>query len=208
MGCISSDIVSITNDQPLQPNGGVNQIVDADQTILDASFTEVGTIGVWSILSGGGLFSNINDPKTLMTNISPGENILLWSVKRNNCILGDTIIIENTVIDDPEAGSNQIICTNSTVLDATIPNVGTGEWSVISGAAEIIDIKNNKSSVINIGHGNNWLRWTVRTSGNGVKSDSILIVNNEATQANAGSDVTICDDFLYFYVFMLSLIYE
>lgn len=193
-GCISSDVVSITNDLPVTPYGGINQIVDFDQATMDANPTEVGTIGTWSILSGGGSFVDVNDPQTLVTTLSPGENVILWAVQRNNCILGDTILVENIMIEDPEAGPNQSICTNTTELDAISPDIGTGEWSVISGAAEITDILNNTSTVTNIGHGENWLRWTVRTSGNGVESDSILIINNEATVANAGSDVVICVD--------------
>lgn len=106
--------------------------------------------------------------------------------------MGDTITIENIMIEDPEAGPNQTLCTNTTMLDAVSPDVGTGEWSVMSGAATFDDKYDNKSTITNIGPGMNWLKWTVRTSGQGMEYDTVLITNNSATIANAGPDVTLC----------------
>ncbi len=194
MGCVSSDVVTITNDLPHVPNGGADHVVDFNQTTLDAEPTETGTVGTWSVLSGSGDFTDPNNPKTDISGLTPGVNVLLWTVQRNNCILADTVSVENTMIDVPEAGPNQTVCTNSTKLAAVNPDVGTGEWSVISGAATFADKYNNTSQVSNLGHGSNWLKWTVRTSGSGMEYDSVLIINNQATIANAGPDITICTD--------------
>lgn len=48
-GCIQSDIVDITNDRPLIPNGGADQIIDYSETYMDADPTEAGTTGTWSV---------------------------------------------------------------------------------------------------------------------------------------------------------------
>ncbi len=193
-GCFQSDTVTVTNNRPLTPNGGPDQIIDFDETYLDANLPEAGTTGTWYVLSGSGSFADAHDAKTLVTNLGPGVNILLWAVSRGECVLGDTIQIENILIEDPEAGPNQTLCVNYTTLDADIPEVGVGEWSVISGAATFADKYNAQTNITNIGNGSNWLKWTVRTSGNGVEYDSVLIVNNQTSVANAGPDVALCSD--------------
>jgi hypothetical protein len=126
--------------------------------------------------------------------LSVGANQLVWKVQRQNCTLTDTLIIENTMIETPDAGANQTLCESTTLLDATPVYIGTGEWSVISGAATFVDKFKPNTRINNIGQGSNWLRWTVRTSAQGVKSDSVLIVNNQTTTANAGPDVSLCTD--------------
>ena len=194
LGCISRDTVTIYNYRPMQPNAGIDQTIDYDFTTLDASIPEAGTSRFWTLVSGSGTFANINDPKTTITNLLSGTNILVWNVTRNSCTLTDTVIIENIMIEDPDAGLNQTLCVNNTTLNAKYPVIGTGEWSVISGTAIFTNKNSNTSKVTNLGHGANWLKWTVRTSGLGMKYDTVLIVNNETTLANAGPDLVLCTD--------------
>ncbi len=100
-GCISSDQVTITNDLPLIPNGGMDQVIPSDQANLDASQPEAGTIGTWSIVSGSGTFDFPNNRDAIVSGLSPGVNILAWTVQRNACTLTDTVKIENTLVEDP-----------------------------------------------------------------------------------------------------------
>jgi hypothetical protein len=66
-GCQSSDNVIITNNMPLPPRAGTDQLIDADQTTLDADEPENGTVGTWSIASGSGTFtiSTIRIPQSV-----------------------------------------------------------------------------------------------------------------------------------------------
>lgn len=193
-GCVSRDTVTIYNYRPNQPYAGIDQIIDVDNTILDGSITETGTTGYWSIHSGSGTFTDATDPKTQVNGLISGTNILVWTVVRKSCSLSDEMKIENIMLADPEAGINQSICTNYTTLDAIYPPIGTGEWSVMSGQATFADPSSNITKVTDLGYGNNWLKWTVRTSGLGVKYDSVLIVNNIPSTANAGPDLVLCTD--------------
>lgn len=193
-GCISADQVSITSNAPFPPEAGPNQIVAFDATDLNADIPEVGTTGFWQLISGGGVFTNPTDPKTRVSSLMPGTNILVWTVKREACILTDTITVENILVEPAEAGTSQTLCVDYTTLNATRPPIGTGEWSVILGQATFDDKFKPNAKVTNLGHDVNVLRWTVRTSILGVTWDEVTIINNSPTPANAGPDMVLCID--------------
>lgn len=193
-GCITADPVIITNNAPFPPEAGPDQIVAFDATDLNADTPEVGTTGFWTLISGGGVFDDLTDPKTRVSNLMPGTNILVWTVKREACILTDTITVENILVEPAEAGTNQTLCVNYTTLNATRPPIGTGEWSVVLGQATFDDKFKPNAKVTNLGHDTNVLRWTVRTSILGVTWDEVTIVNNSPTPANAGPDMVLCVD--------------
>lgn len=191
-GCISSDQVVITNNAPLIPNAGSDQVVPNDATDLNADQPETGTAGFWHIISGGGVFTDSTDPKTRVSGLMPGTNMLVWTVQRVGCTLSDTVVVENILVEQANAGTDQTLCVNYTTLNATRPNIGTGEWSVISGQAMFDDKYKYNARVTNLGQDTTILRWTVRTSALGITWDELTIVNNMPTMANAGPDMTLC----------------
>ena len=191
-GCISTDTVSITNNRPFAPEAGEDQIIAFQETDLNAMEPEDGTIGFWELLSGGGSFVDPTDPKTKIIDLMPGPNTIVWTVQRENCTLSDTVVVENILLEPANAGVDQTICTDVTTISAKVPNIGTGEWSVIIGAANFDNINSPTTKVTNLGHGENILRWTVRTSIIGVTWDEVSILNNKPTQADAGTDITLC----------------
>jgi gliding motility-associated-like protein len=193
-GCVSGDTVSLFNYLPKVPSAGVDQINESDYSVMDAKVPEAGTIGTWSLQSGSGIFVEPNNPKSEVISLGPGTNTFRWSVQRQNCILYDEMTIENTLIEDPEAGLDQFICVDYTRMAASVPAVGVGEWSVMSGAATFEDKYDNETRVTGLAPGENWLRWSVSTSYQTIVYDSVLIHNKQSTVANAGLDVTICYD--------------
>ncbi|MBN1990908.1 MAG: immunoglobulin domain-containing protein [Bacteroidales bacterium] len=191
-GCISFDEVTITNSAPLQPEAGPDQVIAFDETDLDANIPELGTTGLWTVISGGGLFVDATNPKTRIVDLMPGTNIVVWTVSRGNCTLTDTIIVENILVEAANAGTDQTLCVNYTTLNASKPPVGVGEWSVVQGQATFDDKYKPNAKVTNLGPDVNTLRWTVRTSILGVSFDEVTITNNMPTQANAGADMVLC----------------
>lgn len=191
-GCITLDEVIITNNAPFLPDAGPDQVVAFDITDLDAKQLEAGTTGFWKLISGGGVFTDPTDPKTRISNLMPGTNVLVWTVQRVNCIITDTVIVENILLVPAEAGADQTLCVNYTTLDATRPEYGVGEWSVVSGQATFDDKFRPSAKVTNLGKDTTVLRWTVRTSLLGVTFDDVVIVNNMPIQANAGPDMVLC----------------
>jgi gliding motility-associated-like protein len=93
--------VTVTIDSRPIANAGVDQTLDyLFNTALDATLniTETGT---WSVLSGTGNFSDATDPKSSVSDLSLGDNLLLWSVKTGVCpLVSDTVslIVLNLVI--------------------------------------------------------------------------------------------------------------
>jgi hypothetical protein len=193
-GCISSDQVTIRNDRPLTPDAGPDVIIAADTYQLQAKSLEIGTSGKWSVKSGGGSFVDDTQPTTIVNNLMPGSNILVWTVTRGNCTLSDEVTINNITMDPADAGSDQTLCVNSTTLNAAIPNFGTGEWTWILGGGDFENKNDPKTKVTNLQPGTNVLRWTVRTSLVTDNYDEVNIINNMPTTANAGFDRAICGD--------------
>jgi gliding motility-associated-like protein len=96
-------------------------------------------------------------------------------------------IYKITIPNTPEAGADQTIYANETVLDA-VPGVnGTGEWNVIEGSAHIADQTNPKSAVGGLQKGNTILTWNMSNEGCESGSDTLVITFVDLNIPNAFS---------------------
>jgi gliding motility-associated-like protein len=93
--------VNVTIDQLPVANAGDDQILDYQfSTTLDGSLAANQT-GLWSLISGTGDLYDTDDPITLVSGLSSGDNIFLWTVKSGVCpLVSDSvsIIVQNLVI--------------------------------------------------------------------------------------------------------------
>lgn len=190
-GCISSDSVVITNDSPTTSDAGIDQVITDDFTNLQANIPTVGT-GVWTLIAGSAVIVNPLLYNTSVTDLALGENTFRWTITHNSCISFDEVIVNNFTPTDTDAGSDQTLCTNETVLAANNPTFGFGEWSVVLGSATFDNVSQYNTRVTNLAPGDNILRWTVWQ--NGYTSDDVVITNNASTISNAGTDQTLCVD--------------
>ncbi|MFN4811088.1 MAG: FG-GAP-like repeat-containing protein, partial [Bacteroidota bacterium] len=100
----------------------------------------------------------------------------------NNCetqMIGSAEIFENPATPEANAGSNQSICTDNTILSAnqiTGDNIGT--WTILSGSASIADINDPNSPVSNLSVGNNIFVWTITSPFCPSDADTVMIVRN------------------------------
>ena len=86
-GYFSIKPVIVTVDQLPVPNAGVDQTLEYEfSTTLDATIVSNET-GVWSLLSGTASFYDTADPKTPVSDLSEGDNLLLWTVKGEYALL-------------------------------------------------------------------------------------------------------------------------
>ena len=116
--------VTVTIDQLSVPKPGVDQTLDyIFNTTLDATIVNNET-GLWSIISGTGNFSDNTDPKALISNLSVGDNILLWTVKRGVC---------------PAVSDTVVIIVNNIIIPTLItPNMdGRNDYFVIKGLSSL-----------------------------------------------------------------------
>jgi len=90
-----------------------------------------------------------------------------------------------------EAGPNQIVCSDSVRLNATIPLVGAGIWTT-TGTATIVNISLPNTWVKNLSAGPNLFWWKV-SNGPCNASDVVQIISDrKPDQANAGTDNSFC----------------
>ena len=83
---------------------GPNQSVCGINTLLDANTLTFPEIGTWSVISGsGGVFTDVNDPKTLFT--GNGTYVLEWSVDYLGFITTDEVTIILTQNPTASAGT-------------------------------------------------------------------------------------------------------
>jgi hypothetical protein len=77
--------VTITIDQPpTTSSAGPDQSVCGSSATLAANAPSIGT-GTWSVVSGTGSFTNINNPATTVTGLSAGANVLRWTITNGAC---------------------------------------------------------------------------------------------------------------------------
>jgi gliding motility-associated-like protein len=185
----------VVNENAFSADAGPDQIICQPQTQL-AAILPLGSTGVWSFVSGSGTLNDINDPSTVLQELSIGTVVLKWTVTTGACI--DSALVTITFSQFPDAanaGPDQTICSDQTVLDANNPEVGNGQWSVITGSALFADANQNNTSVSGLSLGVNVLQWTVSNGACPPSTDQLVIIREDINlEADAGSDFSVCED--------------
>ncbi|MDR2927006.1 MAG: PKD domain-containing protein, partial [Cytophagaceae bacterium] len=164
---------------------------------LKASKPDYGQ-GMWSFVTGqgGGNIDNPNRWDAHITNLRPGLNVLRWTVSVNGqCPKYDEISIVNNTPTNSNAGTDVEDCKNYVLLDGNRfdANAGeSGEWSLISGYGEIVDVLNSKSRVNNLAFGKNIFQWKIQR-GSCVSVDTVVVFNQVPDQSFAGDPQTVCE---------------
>nr|WP_321405543.1 PKD domain-containing protein [uncultured Carboxylicivirga sp.] len=191
-GCESADTVIVNNNTPYPVDAGTDQIIAGGATNLNATPVVAGE-GRWYLVAGGATIANDLNPYTAVADLRRGDNIFRWTVTNMGCTEYDEVTITNGETISANAGLDQEVCDDYAELQANDPDVGIGEWSVVSGAGQFAQINNEKTIVTNLGPGDNVFRWTIYYT-NSKSTDEVTITNNQVTNANAGPDRDICDD--------------
>jgi|GEM_PF-631705 len=191
----SEDIVDIIfNTPPTDADAGVDQTFNDEttSTMLEGNTPLLGT-GTWSIEVGtGGTFADISDPTTLFTGDPCESYTLKWTIL-NACGLSEDMvdIIFNTPPTTADAGPDQLdVVGTATTLAANTPEVGTGEWSILSGTGGNISEPGNPASVFTGSEGITYeLQWMI-SNNCGSSTDNVLI-----SFAGGGGDWTCGETF-------------
>ncbi|MDQ6531411.1 gliding motility-associated C-terminal domain-containing protein [Flavobacterium sp. LHD-85] len=177
----TSDTVSITfNDNPptLANAGPDQEICDVTTATMAANTPLIGT-GLWTQVSGpnSATISAPNNPNSLMLGLIAGTYTFKWTITTTGCTSEDLVLV--TIYENPstaEAGPNQIIPQFSPVnLNATVPTVGTGEWTQISGPSVVgfTDASSPTTAVTGTVPGLYVMQWTVSNGNCAVSSDTM-----------------------------------
>jgi gliding motility-associated-like protein len=193
----SHDTVSIFVDQyPTIANAGADQQICSSSSVMNGNIPSVGT-GSWALISSTGNFTNAALPNTAVTNLAAGANTFEWIISNGACPAShDTVLVFVDNLPSPaNAGSDQLICSSSSTLQAANPSTGTGTWYVLSGPSSVTNVLLPNSTVTNLAPGTNEFKWVVINGVCPLSADTIQIyVDSLPTAADAGVAQTICTD--------------
>jgi gliding motility-associated-like protein len=179
---------------PSTSNAGINQTICSSVTVLNGNPPTIGS-GMWSVASGTANISNASLSNSSLTAISVGTTQLVWTISTGLCPSNTSTV---TVVRDAMptiafAGNNQTLCATTTTLQANVPLVGTGIWSVATGSGNLSSNTNASVTVSGLVSGANSWVWTISNGVCPASSHTINIFAGDApTAANAGVNQTIC----------------
>jgi len=196
--CVESidEIVLVNNILPSVAHAGDDIThCNIDLFTMQANIPDIG-IGTWKIISGKADISAANLASS-MIRVEPGNTVVLqWCINNGVCINTDEItLVNNALPSEAIAGDDIIQCGDDTfTMQANIPDIGKGSWTIVSGTPIITDI-NNANTTINLALGQTAvLRWTVANETCPDSMDDITITNEiPPTKAIAGDDITQCN---------------
>ncbi len=168
-----------------------------DITTINAMPLNPDETGFWTHVGAAVPVPVITNPNNITTGVS-GLNYNLnqfrWTVSKGGCSDDAVLDVINNSVTIPDAGVDQVLCSNTTKLAANNPTYGTGQWTV-SGANQTIIVTPTafNTTLINIPPatlGSVVLTWTITK---GICSlDNDVNISNVSVTADAGADKSVC----------------
>ena len=131
-------MIILRDRTPDPANAGPDRgVCDSLSVSLAALPATDGGSGLWSVVSGSGIISDVTSPVSTVSNLSFGQNRFRWTVSSQFGICAgsqDEVVITRDQAPDPAfAGLDQALCSSVTApLGANSATVGTGTWSVVT----------------------------------------------------------------------------
>lgn len=189
----TTDTVKITGvDAPTNANAGADQFICSTSTTLHANKPDVG-VGKWTLISGSGTITNPSDSMTSITNLGVGNNVFQWEIASFCGNDADQVTI--TVETPPtiaNAGGDVALCGDSINLSGNKAAIGSGTWTLISGAGIIGSLHSEISKVTKLAVGPSVFEWTITNSCSTSSSRVIVTRVIDPTPAKVGNDSTFC----------------
>jgi gliding motility-associated-like protein len=139
-GCSAVGPVVVTALGPPAANAGPDQeLTYVFTTTLDADEPDDYSTGSWTVQSGSAAFSDASDPKTSVSDLSPGENILVWTVSNNVCPpVTDDLVITVRQITIPSLITPDMNGMNDYFVLEGIESLGTVELTVFDRRGALV----------------------------------------------------------------------
>jgi len=184
--CADTSTIEISFiEQPIV-NAGLDDSICGLEYDLGASISA--GVGTWT--AGSGTFSpNENDPNATITSMNNGVQEIIWFANNQDfCFAQDTVLIDFQEIPTADAGEDQSLCADSTILNASTTGIGTWVFPIDL----ILDDINDPMSPVNANaNGIYTLFWNTEI-GMCTNIDSVQIEFLQAAIADVGADVQIC----------------
>jgi hypothetical protein len=182
-GCTANPSTTVTvTALPTTANAGPDASVCALTTTLAGNTPTVGT-GTWTQTAGPGTstFTDATLPTSGVTVTVAGAYTFQWAISNGGCTpsIDDVVITFAANPTTANAGPDQTVCGAATTLAGNNPTVGTGLWSIISGAGGTITTPGNRNSSFTGVPGTTYvLRWTISNAPCIASTDDVSITLN------------------------------
>ncbi|MFN8352359.1 MAG: gliding motility-associated C-terminal domain-containing protein [Flavobacteriales bacterium] len=205
----TNDVVTITVYDAASPNanaGPDQEICTPTSSVALAGNTPTPpATGTWTIVSGSGTLSDPAVPGAILSGLSAGVTVLVWTLDNGPCANGITtdtmtVTVYNGSLATADAGEDDAICAQAPasygLTGVAVAAPASGTWSLVSGDATITDPTSATSTITDVGYGPNVLLWTVDNGVCGTTSDEVTISVFDPSEgpANAGPDQLFCQD--------------
>jgi gliding motility-associated-like protein len=192
---VSTKIITITN-APTVANAGPNQIVCGTTTATLAGNTPLVGTGLWTIVSGSAIINNPNSPTSTISGLTPGTSVTLrWTISSPLCLSTSSLVTINSDLlpTTANAGTDFALCmATSATLSGNAPLVGTGNWTIVSGAGVLTTPSSPTSGITGLLPNTTVvLRWTI-TRGVCISTDDVILTNSQIAVVNAGNNQALC----------------
>jgi hypothetical protein len=179
-GCSDVTPVVVTSNNPTGLLSGTASICAGASATLSIAVTGNGP---WSgTLSDGTTFSGSSNPITATVTPSSNTTYTISTLSDASCIAqavnknGNAIVTLVTAPTTANAGPDQSICGGAAILAANTPSIGTGSWSIVSGAGGSFTNAASPSSSFNGSAGIAYvLRWSVSNGPCAVSTDDVTV---------------------------------
>jgi gliding motility-associated-like protein len=99
---VSNGTCKAVTDSVFVERDSLVPVAEAGEDILTENFEinlgaklSEGTQGTWEVSSGSATFHDPHDPSTLVSGLSPGKNVLVWTVREGACgVSSDAVTVE------------------------------------------------------------------------------------------------------------------
>ncbi|NJO91146.1 MAG: hypothetical protein HC831_20895, partial [Chloroflexia bacterium] len=133
--CSDFDDVFIYNNQIYTVAGQNQTICNQNHLDLNANQPAPGESGYWTAIGGvGTYFDNSLQYNTTVRNLAQGTTTLTWTLTDGICSNSASTEVINNTPSNAVAEIDKEICTDNTSIAAQDITIGTGLWSIKSGA--------------------------------------------------------------------------
>ncbi len=197
----SSANISLSNlATPTTSVAGANQQnCNSGSFTLAANTPSVGN-GLWTLQSGTANITTPSSATSTVTGVPAGTSaVLVWTITNGICAASTSTVTVNNQANPTTAiaGGNQTQCGNgSFTMAANAPLVGTGLWTIVSGAASITTPASPTTTITGVTAGTTVvLRWTITNGICAASSSDITLINKIAPNTSiAGTNQIKCND--------------
>lgn len=180
------------NTIPSTANAGPDQS-GCSATYTMAAVAPVSGMGYWTVASGAGSFSNVNNPSATVSGTIIGTNNFNWTVYSDGChsSVDQVSIINSNSPSAPSIFSNAPLCEGGTLnLSTPLVPTATYSWSGPNGFNSTLQ-NPTIASTTPANSGMYSLQITVGSCVSGVGTSNITI--DQAATANAGPNINSCN---------------